>query len=340
MRSPWLVLVLFGLPHVARATPREPERAFNATMAYSAPAACPSVEEFKTVVTGRLGFDPFTDDAADHVLVFIERGAETLDGRLEWRDREGHWAGDRTFTVHTSDCAELVRTMGFALAVQINLLATERAPGTQGEASRDRSAEATPRAEPARSAAPAAADARPATDSASARPVSAGQAGAGPAFEVGVGGAVAVGMSPGAVGLARLFAGAAWGRWAVELGGELSTKAVEQRADGAGYAERFFLASAAGCWSPEPLGLCVLTKAGSVHVEGRDIDVPASPSGAAVQLGARVRLRQRLGHGVFLAERLDGLFNLTRWRVTLDQIPVWTAPVVAGSLGLELGAVF
>ena len=149
-----------------------------------------------------------------------------------------------------------------------------------------------------------------------------------------------LGMAPGPTGLFRLFAGAAWGFWSIELGGELSTKTVERRADGAGYAQQVFLGSAAACFSPDVLGACLLTKAGVFDVEGRDTDVRASPRGAAVQLGARVRLQQPLGRGVFVAGRVEGLFNLTRWRVTLDQIPVWTAPVVAGTLGLDVGAVF
>lgn len=340
MRSTWLLLGLLGMSHVARAAPHASEPVFSAAIAYSAPAVCPSAEEFRTIVIGRLGFDPFADAASDHVFVSIEKGTETLDGRLEWRDRDGHWAGDRTFTAHTADCAELARAMGFALAVQINLMATERTPGTEHASAPDKGVDAEHGVEPARALSPVAPQSRSRSEADASRHGPAGRRGAGTAFEVGAGGAVAVGMSPGVAGLARLFASAAWGRWAVELGGELSTKTVEHRADGAGYAQRFLLASAAGCWSPEPFGFCALMKAGVIDVDGRDIDVPASPSGAAVQLGARVRLRQHLSHGLFLSERIDGSFNVTRWRVTLDQIPVWTAPVVSGILGLDVGAVF
>jgi len=56
-----------------------------------------------------------------------------LDGRLEWRDAGGSWAGDQTFPLVTADCQRLTRAIAFALAVQLQLLAT-------GEASPDRAA--------------------------------------------------------------------------------------------------------------------------------------------------------------------------------------------------------
>lgn len=338
MRSIWLALAVLGAPLVARSAPSTAEPVFSATIAYTAPRGCPSAEEFKTLVVGRLGFDPFAADAGDHVLVSVQDGERGLEGRLEWRDQEGHWAGDRTFTARTTDCSELARAMGFALAVQINLLATERAPAT----SRDGDAQTDPPGQGlAASAAPPPAAAAPRAPADASPPATHdAQRASGPVFEFGAGGALAVGLAPGAAGLARLFAGAAWGPWILELGGEVSTKTLEHRADGAGYAQQLVLGSVAGCWNPEVFGACLLTKAGVFNVEGRDIDVPASPSGAAVQLGARVRLQQRLGRSLFVTERVEGLFNLTRWRVTLDQIPVWTAPLMAGTLGVDVGAVF
>ena len=341
MRFTWLVLAVLGVPRAALAAPRT-ESIFSATVAYTAPRACPSAEEFKAIVVARLGFEPFAADAGDHVLVSIEEGSDALEGRLEWRDQAGHWTGDRTFTAHTTDCAELVRTMGFALAVQINLLATERAPAAAEDRPREDARETPSSAKDAAARRGASAAPPPTKDTKDGSPPRASESrrGARTVFELGIGGALALGMSPGPAGLGRLFASVARGPWMVELGGELSAKTVEHRADGAGYSQRLLLASAAGCWNPEPFGVCVLTKAGVFKVEGRDIDVPASASGAAVELGPRVRLRQRLPHGLFIAERLEALFNLTRWRVTLDQIPVWTAPPLAGTLGLDVGAVF
>ncbi len=57
-------------------------------------------------------------------------------------------------------------------------------------------------------------------------------------------------------------------------------------------------------------------------------------------MGLRLGLRQRFGDHLFIAERLEVLVNLTRWNVTLDQIPVWTAPTFASTLGVDVGADF
>jgi hypothetical protein len=146
-------------------------------------------------------------------------------------------------------------------------------------------------------------------------------------------------MSPGLTGLGRLFGSAATGRLSLEVGGEISTATSANREDGAGFTERALLASAALCGSEGPLSLCVLGKGGVVKVRGEDVDVPASPTGAVIQTGLRVGARQILG-SAFIAERLEGVVNLTRWTVTLDGVPVWTAPALAGTLGLDVGVIF
>src|SRR5438552_13250465 len=98
---------------------------------YAAGPGCPDAADFKAVVSARLGYDPFSESAPEHVLVRIEPRDRTIDGRIEWRDSNGHWAGEQTFPSVSTDCARLVRAMGFALAVQIQLLvsATAAAPG-------------------------------------------------------------------------------------------------------------------------------------------------------------------------------------------------------------------
>jgi hypothetical protein len=137
-----------------------------------------------------------------------------------------------------------------------------------------------------------------------------------------------------------VFGSAAWGHASLELGGELSTRAGTDRADGAGFSARAWLASAAVCGNLEPWSLCLVGKAGAVDVQGRRIDVPASPNGTAVLTGIRLGARARVGRTFFFASRVEGLFNLTRWTVTLDKFPVWTAPVFAGTLGVDVGAIF
>jgi hypothetical protein len=101
--------------------------AVTVTLEYRAGAGCPDVAEFRAVVIARLGRDPFSEDAPDHVLAQITPRMHALDGQLEWRDVSGRWAGEQIFPLVTTDCVRLTRTMGFALAVQIQLLADTRA---------------------------------------------------------------------------------------------------------------------------------------------------------------------------------------------------------------------
>src|SRR5688572_20230025 len=97
--------------------------AFTVTLQYTAGASCPDAADFKAIVTARLGYDPFSDSAPDHVLVRLARRDSSLDGRIEWRDANGKWAGDQSFPLVSTDCLQLARTMGFALALQIQFLA-------------------------------------------------------------------------------------------------------------------------------------------------------------------------------------------------------------------------
>jgi hypothetical protein len=330
---------------LTRAESSAPARHLSAALEYVAPPKCPSSDDFRGAVIGRLGFDPFSQEAALHVLATISTSERPLEGRLEWRDAEGNWAGDQTFRAHNDDCAELARTMGLALAVQIHLLEA----GEPLEGSNPRTADGKVSASATGASAtdaPAAAVPPAATSNAkvSDEPAPSGSdasASSTPwSFAIGGGGALGLGMSPGPTMLGRVFGTLAYGFLSFELGGELSTETSEERPDGAGFTQRAVLASAAVCGSQGPVSLCAVGKGGVLKVAGQQIDVPASSDSAAFQAGLRLAVRERIGRSAFLGQRLEGLANLTRWTVTLDQIPVWTAPPVAGTLGIDVGVIF
>ena len=65
----------------------------------------------------------FRADAPDRVVVRIEAAGRTLEGRLEWHDASGAVIGEQSFPSRTGDCDELTRAMGFALALQVQLMA-------------------------------------------------------------------------------------------------------------------------------------------------------------------------------------------------------------------------
>lgn len=337
--SVWLACAALGATRVAAAEPKQGDITFAAALEYVAPPACPSVDDFKSLVVGRIGFDPFSEQAPEHVLVVISAEAPRLEGRIEWRDAKGKWAGDQTFPAKNDDCSELARAMGFALAVQIHLLAAERSlaeplpapPRPEHETTTPEQPKAPPPPPSGnRQDAPGSSTDEPDDDR---HPVPL-------AFGVGIGGSLALGMAPGVMPLGRLFGSVAYGAASLELGGEISTRVSEFRADGAGFSQRALLVSAAGCGSFGMLSACVLGKGGVIQVDGEQIDVPASPTGSAFQVGLRAGLREKLGKSAYFAQRLEGLVNVTRWTVRLDALPVWTAPPVTGVLGLDLGLTF
>jgi hypothetical protein len=159
-------------------------------------------------------------------------------------------------------------------------------------------------------------------------------------FAIGAGPSIGFGLSPDPLPIGRVFGGVAWPHVSVELAGEVSLPATTRRVDGAGFSQQALLISAAACGAIDRFSLCVLGKAGQIRIAGQDIEFPASPSGSTVQTGLRAAVRQPLGRRAYLAAHLDGLVILRRWAVTLDDMPVWTAPRFAATMGIDVGVHF
>jgi hypothetical protein len=121
---------------------------------------------------------------------------------------------------------------------------------------------------------------------------------------------------------------------------EVAWPTTTQREDGASFSQQQFLVGAAGCGDLQPWSACLLAKAGEIRIVGQNLDRPKSPSGPILETGLRLALVQRLGRHFYLAARAEGLVNVTRWRVTLDQNLVWTAPRLAAIVGLDIGVRF
>jgi len=296
-----------------------------ANLEYRAEPACPAAREFESVVARHLGYSPFRDDAAERVVVQIEASARGLEGRLEWRKAAGALEGERTFPSRTGDCAELVRAMGFALAVQFQLLATAAEP-------------AGPAVPPPTPPAAPVVIASPGPPPASAAPGA--STSSGPSLAAGAGASGGLGVSPEATVLGRVFGSATWSHAELELATEISVPSTTRRADGAGFSHQVFLASLAGCGVLSRVGACVVGKIGELRVTGDGVDTPATASGLVLQTGLRLAVTQMLGQRLFLLAHVDTVASLTRGVVTLDAMPVWTTPRVAASFGLDLALRF
>jgi hypothetical protein len=317
----------------ARAEAPREEQPFTVALEYTAPDACPSAADFRSVVAKRLGYEPFREDASERVLVIVLPAASGLEGRFQWLGSTGNASGEQTFPSGQRDCGELVRTMGLALAVQIQLLATasEESAGTPPTTDdAGASAETKPPPTPPAPSPPASPPvvAAPVSDAATALPF------------LGAGVSAGFGIAPTVVPLFRVFGGVTWPHVMLELGGELSTRSHGERDDGAGFEQQLMLASIAACGTYARVSACALAKAGAVRVSARGVDEPHSPDGAAVELGLRLDYRQPLGAWGFVAPRASVLGNLNRWTITLDDLPVWRAPAVGAEAGIDAGVVF
>lgn len=346
---------------------------------YSAAPGCPGAEDFSAAVVGRLGYSPFRKDASERVVVRIEPAGKALEGRLEWRDAAGGWIGEQTLPSRTGNCPELVRAMGFALAVQFQLMATAAgapsrelpppvparaqppAPAPKGLGPPAPStispsvSAATPASSPTSVTAPPPTttlqptappplppvESLPATvTSGAAATRSSDTSSSGPSLTLGVGAAVAFGAAPSAVPLGRLFGAVGWTHVIVELAGEISDLSTGRREDGAGFTHRQALGSLAGCGVVRSWGACLVAKAGEIRVKGQGVDVPAPATGFVMQMGARLTWTHIFGERFEIAARADGLALATEGKVTLDSMPVWTTPRFTASLGIDVGVRF
>ena len=313
-------------------------KAFKLSLEYTAGDGCPTAAEFKAIVAGRLGYDPFVDDRPDRVLVRVAPRGGVIDGRLEWRDATGAWVGEQTFPVVTTDCARFVRVVGFALAVQIQLLANVRAlpaaPAAPAAAAPPPE-HAKDRPEPP----PVHRDEPPSAVVAPSVPLPTPRASR-PVLAVGAGPAVGFGMSSSPLVLGRILGALAWTHVSIELAVELSVPSVTRRVDGAGFSQQHLLVAAAGCAVLSAWNACVVARGGEVRMAGRDIDRPTSAVAPLFEAGVRAGAIHRLGHRAFLSAHLDGLTALSRWTATLDKVPVWTAPRFAAVFGIDAVLLF
>jgi hypothetical protein len=310
----------------------------SAQLDYAAAPGCSGVDAFEAVVNGRLGYRAFRSDAPDRVIVRIESAGRALEGRLEWRDAMGAVIGEQVFPSRTGDCPELIRAMGFALALQIQLMAAtvgESRTAPPPAPAADTVVVKEPASPPPIVAPPAA----QIDNAGSGAPETTGKRG-GPFLLVGVGAAAGLGVTSEPVAIGRLFATAAWPHIAVELAGEVSAPSTTHRADGAGFSQEQILASLAGCGVRGAWSVCAVGKAGELRVIGQGVDVPLTASGLMIQAGLRLAASRTFGHRTYIIAHAEGLGRLTQGDVTLDSMPVWTTPAFAALLGIDVALRF
>jgi hypothetical protein len=298
-------------------------------------SGCPSAADFAALVTKQLSYDPFRAESNHRVVARAEPSGDGLRGFVRWYDATGAERGERELRANDRDCAAFARAMGFAIAVQVQLMNTEQALATgegveKGPDTRPPASGGSPVTPPGvRRAAPRPAARTPARDErASAE------------YLLGLGPGVGLGLAPRAVAQGRIFAEVRTENLGLELGAEAILPSRRETANGEGFEQRITLGSVAGCVSLGVLFGCALQKLGVLEVQGFGVDVPRAPAGFVAQSGIRLGVGHRLGAHAFGALRVEALFALTRWEVVLNRRQVWTAPPVSLTFGGDLAVLF
>jgi len=333
--------VVLCSPVQGQAAARTETEPLAVALEYTAVPDCPEVGAFKAIVRGRLGYDPFREGVPERVLVQIASRAPAFEGRIEWRNAEGRWAGDRTFPSRSNDCPELARAMAFTLALQIQLSTGigEPAVSSVAETVESGSTEKVPAAPPESPAtAPPSSEQRdlPVLSQVAPSPTR----GPSPVLAVGVGALAGFNVSSTAVPFGRVFGNIAWPRWSLELAAEVGLPTTERREDRAGFSQQEFLLSVAGCGTMVPWSACLLAKGGAIRIAGENVEEPASPWGPLLETGLRLAVALPLGRRVYIAARAEGLVIVTRWQVNLDDFPVWTSSRFTETIGIDVGVRF
>jgi hypothetical protein len=304
--------------------------------------ACPDAVEFRSMVAERLKYDPYRGGSALVVEVRARPSEEGLDGSVRWSSPAESGLSERHFSPKSQDCHELMATIAFVVAVQLELMATESGPevapkATDGGTDKAPDMVASPATAAAQAPSVTPSDTGAAeSDSVPAAPASPSNwsalAGAGPT--------VGLGLAPAAIVQGRLFLAAEFTRIALEIGAEASLPTMTYQDHGGGFRYQLTLGTLAACARHRSMQVCGLGKLGRLAVRGVAVDKPASAAGFVAQVGPRVSYSVALGDHVALLAHVDALLLLTPWTVDVNRVPMWTIPRFAGVAGIDLAARF
>ena len=299
--------------------------------------ACPDVVEFRSMVAERLKYDPYREGSAFVVEVRARPSEQGLDGSVRWSSPDEAGLSERHFSPKSQDCHELMATIAFVVAVQLELMATESAPevapkSTEGGAGKAPDSATTAAELPPATSVPAVAT-EPESVPAAANPSNwSALAGAGPT--------VGLGLAPATALQGRLFLAAEFTRVALEIGAEASLPTTTYQDHGGGFRYQLTLGTLAACARHRSIEGCGLGKLGRSAVRGVAVDKPASAAGFVAQVGPRVSYSLALGDHLVLLAHVDALLLLTPWTVDVNHVPMWTMPRFAGVAGIDLAARF
>jgi hypothetical protein len=312
---------------------------------------CPDAAAFREMVREQLGYDPFRATAQRRVVV---RAKAQGDSFVRWVEvNTGTVQGERSLAAEPQGCGALVRTLSFAVAVQIDFARADpaekdgekqpipcavTAPETATPEPAAPEPAATEQPSPGSPADPPPAALRPARAPAAMRP--AAQAAGDWRGSAGLGPALLLRSSP-PVGLdGRVFAAIARGNVSVEVALGATLPQRLETSPNEGFQHSMVWGSLAGCGVLRPVMGCALGRVVRLAVRGFGVDEPRSASGWFVELGPRVALFAEFSRRWLAALRVEALLVLNPARVTLNEQRVWRTPGWSLGIGADVGVIW
>jgi hypothetical protein len=320
-------------PSVAAAAPGAP----TARLAFArgeGAEACGDEMEFRQAVAERLGSMPFFIGAASVLVVRFTRDKEgTMRGSIELMD-VGALRGVRELASRDGDCKELFASVALAAAIVLDPhgpLATPDADAAVKDAPPAEAIEAAPPAPAVEETPP-----RPAPDSTPRPPPEPSLR----KLSIAVGGRSSVGALPapslGAVAAIALE----WPSVSVALEGAADLPASTTGPSRGAVRASLATGSLVPCVRSGRWFGCATLTLGQLSAEGLQISTARKADALYTAAGGRVGARLDLGAQLFLDVALDAALQLNGAQLRIDGAEAWSAPLIAGRLGVTIGRIF
>lgn len=290
-------------------------------------AECPDETELKSIVAARLGYDPFSPDAARVVAVGVVRQGSGLVAHLEVRGAAAR--GSRDLQSSTRDCRELIDSLAVAIAIGIDPLSLSRVPSLPPLPAAEAKAAQQPEP-PLPAAVPTVIDARPERPRAS-DPVR---------LRGSIGPLVSFGAAPSTNLGITAQVGVRWRAVSIGLEGRADFPVSQQAVDGGRVSASLLAATVVPCAHYGVLLGCLLGTFGALRAEGESVTTPLRETKLYAAIGGRVGVEIPVGSIFAIGVHGDLFAPLTQITLRLNDRDVWTTPVVAGGLGAALAVTF
>jgi hypothetical protein len=311
--------------HAAEAS-AEAQRSVRLDYARGAGAAeCPEEAELESIVSARLGYDPFSVEASRLISVRVARQGTVLVAHLDVES--GASRGSRDLASPNRDCRELIDSLAVAIAVGIDPSSLSRAPASPPAPS------PLPPPAPLVVAPPIAGAELPKSETPSPNhdPVR---------LHTGLGPTVSFGAAPSTnLGIA-VQAGARWRAISLGIEGRADFPVSRAAVGGGDVSASLLVGSVLPCAHRGIFLTCLMMTFGAMRASGEGVTNPLRDTKFYAAAGGRVGVEIPAWGAVAVGLHGDLVAPLTEITLRLNDRDVWTTPNVSAVLGAGLAGTF